>query len=170
MRDDTWAPTLEDPIIIEYLEAAGGDRAIEIFRFIQENEPITGEDLLGHFPDDPPKEIRKVLYHLMDVHALEYARETDAKGWETFHWQTDIPEIRLVLLREWDAERKWIKKEIKHEESHEWYACPEGEERWIFEDAMDLDFRCPEHDVALVEDHPRTEDLEERLRALAPVS
>lgn len=161
IRGPDWQPSLDDPEIQEYLRQAAGDDGIDLFQYIMDNEPLTGEEIQEHFEDRKPSEIRKLLYALMQEHALEYHKDTDSKGWETFTWATDLPELRLIHLRRWREEAASLQKQIKLEEDHEWYACKDGHVRVMFEDAMDHDFHCPECEAPM-----QVQDSEDQLAAL----
>lgn len=138
-----WEPTFDDPEVQKYLLEEAGEEGIELFQFLLDNEPITGVEILEAHNEVKPSAIRKVLYRLMQAHALEYDKETDASGWETFHWRSDLPEIKLILVRRWQDELAHLRKQIKFEEDHEFYACKAEHRRMMFEDAMDIEFHCP---------------------------
>ncbi len=149
VRSPDWKPAFDDPEIQEYLFEAAGEEGLEIFRYILDNEPVSGEDITEHFDDRKPSAVRKVLYALMQAHALEYHKDTDTKGWETFTWATDLPEIQLIHKRRWEEEATSLRKQLKVEEDHQFYACVDMHERVMFEDAMDLDFKCPSCDAPM---------------------
>ncbi len=149
VRSPDWKPKFEDPEIQAYLFDVAGEEGLEIFQYILDTEPVSGEDITEHFDDRKPSAVRKVLYKLMQAHALEYHKDTDTKGWETFTWATDLPELRLIHMRRWQAEAKDLRTQLKFEEDHQFYACTDLHERVMFEDAMDMDFLCPECDQAM---------------------
>ncbi len=170
IRGPDWQPTLDDPEIQEYLLQAAGDDGLDVFKYILENEPVTGEEIQEAFEDRKPSAVRKSLYALMQEHALEYHKDTDSKGWETFTWATDLPEIKLIHLRRWREEAKDITKMIRILEDHEYYVCPKGHQDIMFEDALDLEFKCPECDQPMspIDETDRINELKERLDALTP--
>lgn len=170
IRGPDWQPSLDDPEIQEYLLEAAGEEGMEVFQYILDNEPVTGEEIQERFEDQKPSAIRKLLYALMQEHALEYHKDTDSKGWETFTWQTDLPELRLIHIRRWRNEALDLQKRIKLEEDHEWYACKDGHARVMFEDAMDNDFHCPECEAPMdvVDNSDDVATLRKRLDELAP--
>lgn len=149
MRAPSWIPTFEDPEIQTYIFDIGGEEALDLFSFIHANEPVSGEDIMAHYEDVKPSSVRKLLYAMMQEHALEYHKDTDAKGWETFTWATDLPEIRLIHMRKWQAEATDLGKQLKFEKDHEFYACADLHDRVIFEDAMDVEFLCPSCEQAM---------------------
>jgi transcription initiation factor TFIIE subunit alpha len=143
VRSQDWEPRFKDKEIQQYLIEEAGEDSLPVFEYILKNEPISGVDILEAFGDAKPSEVRKKLYRLMQAHALEYHKDTDTKGWETFEWRTDLPELKLIHIRRWQDELRHLRKQLQFEKDHEFYACPHRHRRIIFEDAMDLEFHCP---------------------------
>lgn len=170
MRPEDWEPKFEDPEIQAYLEEAAGPDGVELFKFILDNEPISGVDILEAYGDERPSSVRKLLYKLMEAHALEYHKDTDKKGWETFTWQTDLPEIKLIHQRRWVDELAHLKKQMQFEVTHEFYSCPHLHRRIMFEDAVDIGFHCPvcEEPMNPVKNEEIVQELEARIRELEP--
>lgn len=171
VRGLDWEPKADDPEVEAYLLKLAGEPGLELFKYIMAHEPLTGVDILEGHPETKPSEVRKLLYKLMEGHALEYGKETDTKGWETFHWATDLPEIGLVHKRLWQEEARSVERQLKFEQSHEFYGCPDLHRRMMFEDAIDLDFHCPTCQAQMnpVDNKGIIESLETRLRELQPV-
>ncbi len=149
VRGTDWQPELGDVEIQAYTFDEAGEAGLALASFIAEKEPISGVDILEAFPDDRPSGVRKVLYDLMEARIAEYQKDTDAKGWETFIWRTTLSEAKYVLLRRWEEERESLTQQLRFERDHEFYACPHRHRRMIFEDAVDVAFRCPVCDDAL---------------------
>lgn len=170
VRGADWKPQLTDPEVQAYLFDEVGEEALEMAEFLQEHNPISGVDIVEHFEDRKPSDVRKVLYRMMEAHAAEYEKETDASGWETFIWNLDLPEIGLILRRRWADELLHLRKQIQFENDHEFYACPSSHRRIIFEDAMDIDFQCPvcQEPMQPVANEDIVAALQERVDELAP--
>jgi transcription factor E len=170
VRGLDWKPTLEDAEVQFYLRELVGEEGLELFKFIQDNEPLTGVDILDAHPEVKPSAVRKLLYKMMEGHALEYGKETDSKGWETFHWATDLPEIGLIHVRRWQEEARSVQRQLKFELDHEFYGCAEVHRRMMFEDAVDLEFNCPTctDQMNPVENKGIISSLEGRLAELQP--
>jgi len=149
IKADDWAPTLQDPEIQQYLFEEVGEAGLTMAAYLAENEPVSGVDILEAHVEEKPSAVRKILYALMEAHAAEYEKDTDAKGWETFSWRLDLMEIKYILRRRWADELLHLRKQLKFEEDHQFYWCTEKHRRMIFEDAMDIDFKCPVCQVAM---------------------
>ncbi|HET6398459.1 MAG TPA: hypothetical protein VFH47_02770 [Candidatus Thermoplasmatota archaeon] len=143
IRPDDWEPKLEDPEVQQYIIEEVGEEGIEMATYLREAQPAKGEDILEHFKERKASEVRKVLYRMMEAHCAEYEKDTDSKGWETFIWRLDLMEIKYILRRRWADELENLQKQLKFEQDHQFYSCPDMHRRILFEDAFDLQFNCP---------------------------
>ena len=170
IRTKQWKPSLDDPEVQSYLFDEVGEEGLEMATYLAEAAPITGVEILEHFEDRKPSDVRKVLYRMMEAHAAEYEKETDTSGWETFHWKLDLPEIGLILRRRWADGLDHLKVQRKFEEDHQFYACKALHRRIVFEDAMDIDFHCPvcQEPMEPVDNADVIAALQERIDELAP--
>ncbi len=168
-RDPSWQPTLDDPEVQAHILAEVGEEGVEMAKYLHENEPIGSVEILEHYEETKPSEVRKVLYRLMDAHVAEYEKDTDAQGWETFTWRMTLNEIKHVLLRRWADARLQVEKQIRFEKDHQFYACSAAHRRIVFEDAIDIGFHCPVCNEPMNEfdNQPVIEQLEEELDHLA---
>jgi transcription initiation factor TFIIE subunit alpha len=170
IRDDNWEPTLDDPEVQQYLLEEVGEEGLEIARYLEANPHVSGEVLLEHYKDQKPSAIRKILYRMMEAHAAEYEKDTDSKGWETFYWDLDLNEVKLILRRRWADELRNLRKQVKFEEDHQFYACPKQHRRILFDDAVDLNFHCPtcKEPMNVVRTSEVRASLLKRIEELAP--
>jgi transcription initiation factor TFIIE subunit alpha len=143
VRDESWQPRLTDPEVREYIQNEVGEEGLALAQYLQDHPHVSGVDILESFKDQKPSAVRKVLYRMMEAHVAEYDKDTDAKGWETFYWDLDLNEIKYILRRRWADELLHLRQQVRFEKDHQFYACPAQHRRILFEDAMDLDFRCP---------------------------
>lgn len=143
IRDDDWMPTLDDPEVQHYLMEEVGDGGLEMARYLQAHPRVSGVDIQEHFKDRKASEVRKVLYRMMEAHAAEYDKDTDSKGWETFYWDLDLMEIKLILRRRWASELQSLRVQRRFEADHVFYACSDKHRRILFEDAVEMAFKCP---------------------------
>jgi transcription initiation factor TFIIE subunit alpha len=106
----------------------------------------------------------------MEAHVAEYDKDTDSKGWETFYWDLDLNEIKYILRRRWADELLHLRSQVQFEKDHQFYSCKSQHRRIVFEDAMDLDFRCPvcQEPMGSVRNGETVKALEKRIDELAP--
>ena len=143
IRDDTWKPSLEDPEVQAYIREEVGEEGLDLAKYLQEHPRVSGVDILEHYKEQKPSAVRKVQYRMMEAHVAEYDKDTDAQGWETFDWDLDLNEVKFILRRRWADELRHLRKQLKFEEDHQFYACKQQHRRITFEDALDLNFVCP---------------------------
>lgn len=143
VRGADWQPTLDDPEVRAYIIEEAGEEALEMARYLHDHPHVSGVDIVDAFPDRKASAVRKALYRLMEAHGAEYAKDTDTKGWETFWWDLDLAEIKHILRRRWADELLHVRRQVKFEEDHQFYACPDNHRRIVFEDAMEMKFHCP---------------------------
>lgn len=170
IRGADWTPTLKDSEVQTYLFDEVGEEGLEMAEYLEQTSPVSGEAILEHYAERKASDVRKVLYRMMEAHAAEYEKDTDRSGWETFTWNLDLPEIGLVLRRRWADELLDLRKQLKFEQDHAFYACGSLHRRIIFEDAMDIDFQCPvcQEPMQPVDNQEIIAELEERIDELAP--
>ena len=143
MRTADWTPALEDPEIEAYILEEVGEEGMPMCKYLRDHPHVSGVDLLESFKEQKPSAVRKILYRMMEAHVAEYEKDTDSKGWETFYWDLDLNEVKHILRRRWADELLHLRQQLKFEEDHQFYSCPEQHRRILFEDAMDINFNCP---------------------------
>ena len=170
IRNVLWQPTLEDPEITAYILEEAGPEGLEMAAFLRDHPHVSGEDILAAYPDRKPSEVRKVLYRLMEAHAAEYEKDTDGKGWETFYWDLDLPEVKHIIRRRWFDELRNAKRVLQAEEVNQYYACKDKHRRMLFEDAIELNFSCPRcgKPMSTVTNEKQREALRQRIAELEP--
>jgi transcription initiation factor TFIIE subunit alpha len=163
VRDEDWVPTLEDPEVQDYIKAEAGEECMAMAAYLREHPGISSVDIVEHHKEQKPSAVRKLLYRLMEAHVAEYAKDTDAKGWETFTWDLDLNEIKYILRRRWADELLHLRQQLRFDEDHQFYSCKEQHRRILFEDAMDMQFQCPVCHEPM--NQVRTSDVRKALQA-----
>ncbi|MEA3199602.1 MAG: transcription initiation factor subunit alpha [Thermoplasmata archaeon] len=118
---------------------------------------------------EKPSHIRKVLYDLYEARIAEYHKEKDKEtGWLTFYWQINPQHASAHILDKARKDLQQLTKALEYEETHEFFVCPQGAERFDFARATESDFHCPEHGAILQQHDNRREldQLRERVEAL----
>ena len=114
-----------------------------------------------------PSHIRKVLYDLYEARIAEYHKEKET-GWLTFYWQIDPHHASTTIADKARRDLKELQRALEYEQSHEFFICPQGAERFDFARATESDFHCPEHGAILEshDNHNELEALRQRVAAL----
>lgn len=109
---------------------------------------------------EKPSHIRKVLYDLYEARIAEYHKEKDKEtGWLTFYWQIRPEHAANSILERTRKDLLSLQRALEFEETHEFFICPEGAERFDFARATESDFHCPEHN-AILQQHDNKAELE----------
>lgn len=171
MKDGTklkeWNPTIGDPIVQEYIRERVGEEGLQVAALIGEKEPVQGVEILETIKDKPSN-IRKVLYRLEDARVAEYQKDTDKTGWETFIWHLTLHEVKHQINKERQKLLRDLRNQLQVEKENSFYICEEGHQRTIFEEAVGLEFKCPECGNAMnfVDNKERIRDLEAAIKDL----
>jgi transcription initiation factor TFIIE subunit alpha len=170
IRNDDWKPTLDEDEVRTYILEEVGEEGLVMAKYLQEHPHVSGVDILESFKEQKPSAVRKTLYRMMEAHVAEYEKDTDSKGWETFWWDLDLNEIKHILRRRWADELVNLRKQLKFEADHQFYACKGQHRRIVFDDALDLDFKCPvcQEPMEAVRTNTVQKALQERIDELAP--
>jgi len=89
--------------------------------------------------------VRKLLYKLYDARLVNYDREKDEEtNWYTYTWKPALDKLPGVVKRKAQNMLKRLKEQLVVEEDNMFFYCPKCEIKYIFEEAMDYGFRCPQ--------------------------
>jgi transcription initiation factor TFIIE subunit alpha len=147
-----------DPTLVIVLIDFGGQDAIKIAHVLQKlgtNEEITDEKLADK-SGVRLNIVRKILYILNENKLTSFKRQRDKKsGWFVYYWRHTFDSLPQLLE---ERRRQVVEKlniRMKFEEDHYFFKCNlTCSKRYVFEEAMDKDFRCPECQTGqLVEDN-----------------
>jgi transcription initiation factor TFIIE subunit alpha len=167
LKAKDWQPTLQDPLVQEYIRERVGEEGLPIAQFIADKEPVQGVEILETIKDKPSN-IRKILYRLEDARVAEYQKDTDKTGWETFIWHLTLNEVKYQINRERQRILKDLRNQVQLEKENSFYMCKDGHQRTIFEEAVGLEFKCPEcgEQMNFVDNKERVKELEKAISDL----
>lgn len=152
----------------QYIASTMGPEGIRIAEALLSRKEATDSELAEEL-NEKPSHIRKVLYDLYEARIAEYHKEKDKEtGWLTFYWQINPQHAASHILDRARKDLQALTKALEYEESHEFFVCPEGAERFDFGRATESNFQCPEHGKVL-EQHDNRHELEtlrQRVEAL----
>lgn len=152
----------------QYVEHLTGPEGARIANALLSRKEATDTELAEEL-GEKPSHIRRVLYDLYEARIAEYHKEKDKEtGWLTFYWQIDPQHAYATIMDRARKELASLNQALQFEETHEFFICPQGAERFDFERATEASFQCPEHGVVL-EQHDNRRELEalrERVAAL----
>jgi transcription initiation factor TFIIE subunit alpha len=156
-----WTPTLDDPLVQEYIRERVGEEGLSLAALIGQKQPVQGVEILESV-QDKPSNVRKILYRLEDARVAEYQKDTDKTGWETFIWRLTLNEVKYQINKERQRMLSDMREQLRLERENSFYLCPSGHQRTIFEEALALEFKCPECDesMSFVDNRGRIQELE----------
>ena len=138
-----------------------GEDGLPLIRELLNKSNISEFDLATRTKKDI-KIIRRMLYTLYNHNLVEFNRKKDKiKGWYIYYW-TLLPES--IRFSHFKMKRDLIEKlteQLERERRELFFVCPSKCVRLNFDQAMDLEFRCPECGELINQDN-----TEEKIRLL----
>ncbi|MHA1149260.1 MAG: transcription factor E [Promethearchaeota archaeon] len=144
----------------------GGDIAIEVGKELlnSENQDITDEDITENIkdhisgkgidfePDDDEilklNTVRKTLYKLYSAKLAQFRRIRDkATGWFIYFWWHEFDLLEEILLEKKKLIQRKLRDKLYYEENNYFFICrncPEITMKYKFDEAFELNFKCPE--------------------------
>lgn len=142
-----------------YVSQLVGPEGVRIADALLARKEATDSELAEEL-GEKPSHIRKVLYDLYEARIAEYHKEKDKEtGWLTFYWQIRPDHAAHSILEKTRKDLQSLQRALEFEETHEFFICPQGAERFDFARATESDFHCPEHG-AILQQHDNKAELE----------
>ncbi|HJJ35775.1 MAG TPA: transcription factor [Methanocorpusculum sp.] len=134
---------LKSPAIRQYLLKLVGEEGIELIKTCPEEEhsdeeiaEITGINL---------NSVRHTLYSLYEKRLAEYRRiKNNETGWLTYLWVLKMENMESVLQNEMRVVSEKLSARLKFDQNNDFYQCPACGKMLTFNDALSLNFVCPE--------------------------
>ncbi len=151
---------LDDPRLRAYIEEVVGPQGTRITEALLARDEAT-DTMLSQELGEKPSHIRKVLYALYEARIAEYHKQKDKEtGWLTFFWFISEANIERALSTKMKKDLVSLEGALDLEQSHQWFTCPSGQERFDFSDATEHEFHCPEHGE-LLQQYDNEHDIED---------
>lgn len=142
-----------------YIETLVGPEGARIANALMSRKEATDTELAEEL-GAKPSHIRKVLYDLYEARIAEYHKEKDKEtGWLTFYWQIDPRHATNAINDKARKDLGALQQALQYEETHEFFVCPTGAEKFDFKRATESDFHCPAHG-AILQQHDNGAELE----------
>ena len=155
-----------NPLLKSLLYIIGGDVAIEVGIELlnSESEDITDEDItenikerilrtgIDYEPEDSEilklNTVRKTLYKLYSEKLAQFRRIRDkSTGWFIYFWWHEFDFLEEILLEKKKIVQRKLRDRLKYEENNYFFVCKNCSEinvKYKFDEAFDLNFRCPD--------------------------
>ena len=155
-----------NPLLSSFLYIIGGVVAIEVGIELlnSENKDITDEDITENIkqrlegsevdfePDDTEilklNTVRKTLYKLYSEKLAQFRRIRDkSTGWFIYYWWHEFERIEEILGEKKKLNERKLRERLQYEEDNYFFTCQNCNDqnvKYIFEQAFEFNFRCPE--------------------------
>lgn len=147
-------PTLyfvDDKTLVKVAEAFGSEEAVQIIDTLKETGETT-DDQIANQTGIRLNSVRKILYKLYDHSLVALRRSRDQNtGWFIFHWRLQPDQLEGFILNQKRRVLEKLETRLAYEKNHDFYYCSTlGCRRVPFEEAVELVFRCPMCNKALM--------------------
>ena len=125
---------------------------------------ITDEEL-AEICDINKNVVRKILYILYDNKLSDFRKEKEKKkNWWIYYWRDNFDNLRAFIKLKQEQVLQKLALRMEYEESNVFHRCVNEECHYLapFEEAMEIDFRCPKCESNL--DHFENMQVKEFLR------
>jgi len=90
-------------------------------------------------------QVRSVLYRLQDKNLVIFTRKKDKKkGWYVYFWTLDMKEAKSLFLKRRRQQLEGLQKQLSLEQNGALFICKNACARMSFEQALEVQFKCPE--------------------------
>lgn len=160
------------------IEKIGGRDAVSLVEYIRGKENVS-EFKIADKLRSTVNEVRSVLYKLHENNLVIFTRKKDKKkGWYIYFWTFVDAKADALALRNKKERLDILKMQLQKEEGNLMFNCPRKCIRCGFENAMELQFKCPECENVLIQDdntkrviaiRKEINELEQQMSALSVV-
>jgi transcription factor E len=131
------------PVFEELAKKICGPNCTKLVKIMEVKDNISEFDLADKMKINV-NEMRTMLYKLSEQNLVYSTRKKDKeKGWYIYYWSFNFKHARDLLLQQKNQELEQFQKKLRVG-SHEKYICQNSCGSYSLEQAMELNFRCPE--------------------------
>lgn len=140
--------------LLKFIEGYVGDEGVAVFKALFESDKeLSYSDIVVTTGLDE-QTVRRVLYELNDLGLVVYRRvQSPEDGRFVYYWTLNSYGINQVLLNRKRMTLEKLKMRLDHETRTVFFLCPNDGIRLSFDEALELDFRCPKCSSLLVQEH-----------------
>lgn len=135
---------LDTPAVATYLHRLIGDEGLLLIERFPEEGEFSDEDLAEKTQINL-NSVRHTLYTLYERRLAEYRRiKNNDTGWLTYLWRLRLDNIPAAMAEEMETVLEKLRIRERYEEENDFYRCGQCGLLMTFNQAMDIDFCCPE--------------------------
>lgn len=155
---------LDNPVIRGYFINLVGEEGFKVVQKMPEGE-VTDERI-AEVTGVLLNIVRRTLFILYENRLALYRRVRDTdSGWLTYLWKLDLGSLDRQLDLESKRILRNLKARLEFEEDKVFYTCKNQDGRYLFEEAAELEFICPEcaEDLEYQDNEPIIKALKQRI-------
>ncbi len=136
---------LSDPLVKEILMdiTSDGESSVPIIECIINGK--TFDEEIAEETEIRLNTVRKILYKLHDAGVANYKRSRDPEtNWYIYSWKFDQEKISEIISKKFEKYSEDIEKSLEYEEGNMFFVCKSNGHRYMFDEASENNFVCPE--------------------------
>jgi len=155
--------------IVTMVKAMFDSDVAEIFRYMYELDEEVVDEEIAKVLNMKLNDVRRALYRLSEQGLVSYRRIRDrTTGWYTYYWKVNKAQIPLIVKQRKKVTISKLKERLKFEEENEFYICLNCGSRYLFDEALENEFKCYRCGSSLVyyDNGAIVEALRKKIKAL----
>jgi transcription initiation factor TFIIE subunit alpha len=165
---------LTNKLVKDTLVEAIGEDVLKIVDYLKNRKNIS-EFIIAEKTETEIHAVRNILYRLQRLNLATYKRKKDSKkGYYISYWTYHPKRIKDLIGDLRKSKLEMLRTRLEREEANKnaFFICQNACVRLDFDQATDLEFRCPECGAILLQqDNSRTIDvLRERIKEIEAVA
>lgn len=139
--------------LLRFIEGYLGEDGAKVFRALLESDKeLSYGDIIAATGLDE-QTVRRVLYELNDLGMVVYKRvQSPEDGRFIYYWTVNAHGINQALLNRKRMTLEKLKARLNHETDAVFFLCLNDGIRLSFDEALELNFRCPKCSSLLVQE------------------
>lgn len=128
-----------------------GDDVLPVLEILLKKKGELTDDEIARILNVKVNNVRRTLYILSDHGLVRYKRTRDREtGWYLYYWRANTDQVNDILLNRKREMVQKLKMRLEFESNNTFYICPDDGSRYIFDEALENEFKCPRCGASLV--------------------
>ncbi len=130
----------------QVLKDFGNQEAVKIAKTLLTTDDETTDERIAELTKIKLNIVRKILYILNENKLTLFRRVRDKRsGWFVYYWNENFDHLPILLKERGNKVIDKLEIRMRFEDQNYFFHCSNGcAQRYIFIDAMELNFQCPE--------------------------
>ncbi|MCY3410200.1 MAG: hypothetical protein INQ03_01060 [Candidatus Heimdallarchaeota archaeon] len=129
--------------ILEIIEYLLGKEPRIMAEYLYEKGEITDEQLSTEI-NTRLNDVRKELYKLIDIDIASFRETENAETrWKYYHWTLTLNDTSIMQSLIEERIDK-LSDNLSYEDDHTFFSCPDEHERIQYQNALMINFECPD--------------------------